>query len=133
MSSAKSFGSIPISSCRCRSMPDFCSKSIDSGANMSSLHDYVSNPEQHEDTVPRTEPLPSNAPRAELEVELPSGNVLGKVTVLIRERDPNLDDLEKVDVTPHRLVVVVRGCLERPDWPRDYSRELRILCIRKEA
>ena len=42
MSSAKSFGSIPISSCRCRSMPDFCSRSMDSGANMSSLLDYVS-------------------------------------------------------------------------------------------
>lgn len=37
MSSAKSLGRIPISSCRWKSMPDFCKSSTDSGANMSSL------------------------------------------------------------------------------------------------
>ena len=36
-SSAKSFGRIPISSCRSKSIPDFCRSSTDSGANMSSL------------------------------------------------------------------------------------------------
>lgn len=43
-SSAKSFGRIPISSCRSKSMPDFCRSSTDSGANMSSLtrHQSVS-------------------------------------------------------------------------------------------
>jgi hypothetical protein len=30
-------GRIPISSCRWKSMPDFCKSSTDSGANMSSL------------------------------------------------------------------------------------------------
>lgn len=37
MSSAKSLGTMPISSCLIKSMPDFCNSSIDSGAYMSSL------------------------------------------------------------------------------------------------
>ena len=42
MSSAKSFGSIPNSSCRWKSIPDFCRSSTDSGANMSSLEPAIS-------------------------------------------------------------------------------------------
>ena len=46
--------------------------------------------------------------RAELEIELPCRYLLWKVSLLIRQSEPNLDNLEEVDVTSHRLVVVVR-------------------------
>ena len=58
-----------------------------------------------------------NALDAEVEVELPRGHVLWVVPVLVRDGEADLDDLQQVDVTPHGLVVVVGGGLERPYWP----------------
>jgi len=56
MSSAKSLGNIPISSCRWKSRPDFCKSSTDSGANMSSLNRRISQPNPHfHPTLPRRE------------------------------------------------------------------------------
>lgn len=48
----------------------------------------------------------------EVEVELPRAGILRKVPFLVREGQTNLDGLEQVDVTPQRLVVVIRGGLE---------------------
>lgn len=48
----------------------------------------------------------ANARRVELEVELPRA-LVWKVTLLVRKGDTELDELEEVDVAPHRLVVVV--------------------------
>lgn len=46
--------------------------------------------------------------RAELEVELPGRPLLWVIPIFICQRYSDLYDLEQVDVTPHRLVVVVR-------------------------
>lgn len=43
----------------------------------------------------------------EVEVKLPRRCFLGVVPLLVCERDPNLDNLEKVDITSHSLIVVV--------------------------
>jgi hypothetical protein len=64
--------------------------------------------------------------QVELEVELP-GHALRRVALLIAERDAQLDHLEHVDITPHRLVVVVGPSLELPDRPRDNAGKLCVL------
>lgn len=48
----------------------------------------------------------ADARRVELEVELPRA-LVWKVALLVRKGDTELDELEQVDVAPHRLVVVV--------------------------
>ena len=47
-----------------------------------------------------------------VEVELPGTGILRKVPLLVRESQPDLDRLEQVNVTPHRLVMVIRRGLE---------------------
>jgi len=47
-----------------------------------------------------------------VEVELPGTGVLRKDPLFVRESQPDLDRLEQVDVTPHRLVMVIRRGLE---------------------
>lgn len=69
----------------------------------------------------------SGALYVKVEVELPCADILGKVSFLIREGQPDLDRLEQVDVAPHRLVMVVRRGLERPDWSGNDARKFRIL------
>ena len=63
----------------------------------------------------------------ENEVELPSAYVLRHVPVLIRERQTDLYDTQEIDVTPHRLVVVVARRPEDAYGPRDDTRELCVL------
>ena len=70
---------------------------------------------------------------AEVEVELPSGNILGIVAVLVCQRKADLDDLEEVDITSHRLVVVVGRRLEGTDRTRDNTRELSVLVCNQSA
>ena len=62
-----------------------------------------------------------------MEVELPCGHVLGVVPILVRDGQADLDDLQQVDVTPHGLVMVVGGGLERPYWPSYDARKLGVL------
>jgi len=62
-----------------------------------------------------------------VEVKLPGAGILRKVPLLVRESQPNLDRLEQVDVTPHRLVMVIRQGFERADWTSNDARKLRIL------
>ena len=47
-----------------------------------------------------------------VEIELPCAGVLREVSLLVRESQPDLDRFEQVDVTPHRLVMVIRRGLE---------------------
>ena len=47
-----------------------------------------------------------------VEVELPSADILGKVSFLVRESQPDLNRFQQVDVAPHSLVVVIRRSLE---------------------
>lgn len=119
-SSAKSFGVIPISSCRWKSKPDFWRSSIDSGAYMSSL--WAS----RQDSRSSSKEIIS-APDAELEVELPRRDILRKVPFLVCECDPDLNEFQEVDITSHGLVVVVRGGLETTDRPCNNSWELSVL------
>lgn len=117
MSSAKSFGSIPISSCLWRSMPDFCNSSMESGEYMSSLdrgQDVLGERKQH-------------LLHAEVEVELPCRDILRIVPILVRECDADLYYLEQVDITSHRLVVVIGGRLERANRARNDTRKFGIL------
>lgn len=53
---------------------------------------------------------------AKVEIELPCRDILRVVPILIRQGEPDLNDLEQVDIASHRLVMVVRGCLEGAYW-----------------
>ena len=119
-SSAKSFGRIPMSSCRSKSMPDFCRSSTDSGANMSSL-------EQRQSVSRKLPRGGAYALDAKVKVKLPCRNILRVVTVLVGEGESNLDDFEQVHVTSHGLVVVVGGSLKRAYWTRNDSRKFSVL------
>ena len=45
--------------------------------------------------------------QVKLEVELPGGDALGQVALVVQERQTQLDDLEQVHVAPEQLVLVV--------------------------
>lgn len=64
---------------------------------------------------------------AKSEIKLPGTTRLRKLPVLIRKRDPDLDDFQQIDVTPHRLIMVIRGRLERANWASDDSGKFCIL------
>ena len=64
---------------------------------------------------------------AKMKIELPGRHVLRVVAVLVGKGESNLDDLEQVHVTAHRLIVVVRRRLEAAYRTRDDARELGIL------
>ena len=89
-SSAKSFGRIPISSCRSKSIPDFCRSSTDSGANMSSL-------ERHQQGLRESRNPPREeayALDAKVKVKLPCRHFLRIVAVLVGESESYLDNFE---------------------------------------
>lgn len=65
--------------------------------------------------------------QVKVEVELPRAYFLRQVPIRVAERQPNLDDLKQVDVTSHRLVVVVRGCTKSAYWSRHDTGELCVL------
>lgn len=69
----------------------------------------------------------TNSLDTEFEVELPSRTLFRKVSLLVCERDADLNDLEQINITSHRLVVVIGGCLESSYWASHNSREFRIL------
>lgn len=107
---------------------------MDSGAYMSSLWRGGEKVRLRQQRTPEfvsharlTGWLEKNALDAEVEVELPRGHVLWVVPVLVRDGEADLDDLQQVDVTPHGLVVVVGGGLERPYWPGYDARKLGVL------
>jgi hypothetical protein len=98
-------------------MPDFCKSSTDSGANMSSLEPAISNHprllggrrrgggiilREKQSKMERKHTLD-----AEMKIELPCRHVLRVVAVFVGKREADLDDLEQVHVTAHRLIVVV--------------------------
>ena len=62
-----------------------------------------------------------------MEVELPCRDILRIVPILVCQRDADLDYLEQVDITSHRLVVVVRRGLELAYWSRNDTGEFGIL------
>jgi hypothetical protein len=49
----------------------------------------------------------NNALDTEMKIELPGRHLLRVVAVFVGERESDLDDLEEVHVTAHRLIVVV--------------------------
>ena len=61
-----------------------------------------------------------------VKVELP-GAILGDLTVLVDKSDPELDKLEDIDITAHRLVVIVRRRFELANWARYDGWKLAIL------
>ena len=63
----------------------------------------------------------------ELEVELPGGDGLRHVALLVEEGDAQLNHLQVVDVTPPQLVLVILGAAEFPYRPRHHTRELCVL------
>jgi hypothetical protein len=62
-----------------------------------------------------------------MKIELPGGHVLRVVAVFVGKGEANLDDLEQVHVTAHRLIVVVWRRLEAAYWTRDDTGELGVL------
>lgn len=65
-------------------------------------------------------------------VELPRC-ALGRVAVFVAKRQAELDDPQHVDVTPHRLEVVIGPRLEVAYWSGYYAWELRVLCVSGET
>lgn len=63
----------------------------------------------------------------EVKVKLPGADILREVSFPICKGQPDLYRLEEVDVTPHRLVMIVRRGLERADWSGNNARKFRIL------
>jgi hypothetical protein len=70
----------------------------------------------------------AHTPKAKLEVELPCRAVLWTLTILVRQGDPHLDDLQEIDITSHRLIMVLRGGFERANGSRYDAREFGVLC-----
>jgi len=62
----------------------------------------------------------------ETEIKLPRGAARRLLAVLIVKREPDLNDLEQIDVAAEQLILVVGRALELPDGPRDDPRELGI-------
>ncbi len=119
INSANTFGEIPISSCRWKSKPAFCSRSIESGAYISSLYPFNKFPKNDRTRTIRVLNI-------KLEVELPC-RVLWEVPLLVRECQAHLYDFEKVNITSHRLVVVIRGGRECTDGPCHHTRKFSVL------
>lgn len=63
----------------------------------------------------------------ELEVELPRRRARRIVSVFVHEREAELDDLQKVDVTPQQLVLVVHCAAELANWPDNDAGEFCVL------
>lgn len=53
-----------------------------------------------------------------MKVELPRRCFLRVVPIFVRKGNPHLDDLKKVDIAPHSLIMVVRRRLERANRSR---------------
>ena len=63
----------------------------------------------------------------EFEVELPRRRAGGVVPVLVHEREPELDDLQEVDVAAQQLVLVVHGAAELANRSDHHTREFCVL------
>ena len=68
-----------------------------------------------------------NLREVEFEVELPGAEAGRCLALLIKEGEPQLDDLKEVNITPQQLILVVCIASEITNWPRNHSREFRIL------
>jgi hypothetical protein len=73
--------------------------------------------------------LHHHSPGTEPKIELPGADLGRVVPVFIAECDAQLDQLEQIDITSKRLIVVVRRAFEGSDWSRYYSRKLSVLLI----
>lgn len=112
-SSPKYSTSIPCWASWPNSIPECSRRSIESGAYMSSLCPSSRAQPAYDLSVLYDAATAAAGGReeadarcVELEVELPRA-LVWKVTLLVRKGDTELDELEEVDVAPHRLVVVV--------------------------
>lgn len=110
-SSAKSFGSIPCSGMRARSIPLIRRRSIAAQSYMSSLR-RVSQAFAF---------LTGHALGVKLEIELPNACIRSEISVLVAQCYSELNDLEQVGVTPHGLVPKLRQRLEVPYGSGDCS------------
>jgi len=48
-----------------------------------------------------------------LEIELPGAGILWHIAILVREGDTKLDHLQKINITPEGLILVIRRCAKR--------------------
>lgn len=63
---------------------------------------------------------------AKLEIELPTTH-FRHVPRLVRKRYPQLNDLEQIHVTSHRLEMIIGTCSECTDRSCDDAREFGVL------
>jgi len=68
-----------------------------------------------------------NIPQAKVKVELPCRVVLRKVSIIIRQCNSDLNELEQLNITPHCLIMVVRRCFEGSNRSCYNTRELCVL------
>ena len=68
----------------------------------------------------------------EFEVELPRRRARRIISILVHEREPELDDLQEVDVTPQQLVLVVYCAAKLTDRSDYHSGEFCVL-VNNEA
>jgi hypothetical protein len=69
-----------------------------------------------------------NSLQVEGKVELPR-RALWRVAILVTQRQTQLDYTQHIDVTPHRLEVVVGPGLEIAYWAGYYAWKLGVLCV----
>lgn len=62
-----------------------------------------------------------------MKVELPGADILREVSFLVRKGQPDLNRLEQVNITPHRLVMIIRRGLEHANWSGNDAWKFRIL------
>ena len=62
-----------------------------------------------------------------VKVELPGADFLRKNSFLVCKGQSDLDCLEKVNIAPHRLVMIIRRGLERANWSGNDAWKFRIL------
>ena len=71
--------------------------------------------------------------QGEFEVELEGADARGQLALLVAEGEPDLNELQKVDVGSQRLIVKVGGRLEGADGAGDDPWELCVLRTEKSG
>lgn len=72
-------------------------------------------------------PSTEDSRKVEFEVKLPGVDPRRIFSFLICESQAQLDNFQKVYVTPKKLILIVYGTAEFTDWPYNHPRKLRVL------
>ena len=65
--------------------------------------------------------------KIESKIKLPARRRCWQISLIVKERQTNLDDLQQIHVATQHLVLVLRRCLEIPNRPRYHTRKFCVL------